>query len=64
VASHPVNPVSQAPDSEEELPLTREEWWALVNSLMGSAGEMYAKEGGAEAFIRKERAAWGDDEYR
>jgi hypothetical protein len=45
--------------------LTREEGWELIFSLFGSGREMYAKAGGAEAFIKAERAAWDDDhEYR
>jgi hypothetical protein len=62
MASQPA--ISEIPpeffSAEDERQLTREEGWALITSLFGSAKEMYAEVGGAEAWIAAERADWGD----
>ena len=57
-----LNPLPPPTAETAEPRLTREEGWDLIFSLFGTAGDMYAKVGGAEAFIRAERAAWGEDE--
>ena len=56
------NPLPPLADETTEPRLSREEGWELIFSLFGAAGDMYAKVGGAEALIRAERAAWGEDE--
>ena len=63
MASQP-NPLPSTPalDETAQPRLTREEGWALIFSLFGTAKEAYAEVGGAEAFIHGERAAWGDEE--
>jgi hypothetical protein len=48
----------------EARPLTVDEGWDLIFSLFGSAKELYAKAGGAEAWIRSERAAWAEEPSR
>ena len=42
--------------------LSYDQGWELIFSLFGTAKEAYAEYGGAEAFIRAERAAWGEDD--
>ena len=42
--------------------LSYDEGWDLIFSMFGSAREMYAEVGGAEAFMRAERAAWDEDD--
>ncbi len=66
MASQP-NPLPSTPsfddlDETSEPRLSYDEGWDLIFSLFGTAGEMYAAEGGAQAFMRAERAAWGDEE--
>ena len=64
MASQP-NPVKRPVSDEEfmsEEPLSAEEGWRLIRSLYGSAHELYAEYGGGEAFLKAERAAWGEDE--
>lgn len=58
------NPLPSIPSLDEaaEPRLSREEGWDLIISLFGTAKEMYAEVGGAEAFMRAERASWGEDE--
>ena len=48
----------------EAPPLTVDEGWDLIFSLFGSAKDLYAKVGGAEAWIRSERAAWAEEPGR
>ncbi len=45
-----------------EKRLSYDEGWDLIESLFGSAGEMYASAGGAAAFMRAERASWDEDD--
>ena len=59
--SNPV-PSILLPSEPAERRLTREEGWNLIISSFGTAKEAYAEVGGAEAFLRAERAAWGEDE--
>ena len=65
MASQP-NPLQPLLPYEDEIdrepPLSAEEGWDLLFSLFGSAKELYAKYGGGEAFLRAERASWGEDE--
>ena len=58
------NPVAVPADNAEEVEkrLSYDEGWDLIESLFGSAKEMYASVGGSDAFMRAERAAWGEDE--
>jgi hypothetical protein len=55
-------PANAALELEDEPRLSYDEGWDLIFSLFGSAGDMYAKVGGADAFMREERASWGEDE--
>jgi hypothetical protein len=48
--------------SEDEPRLSYDEGWDLIFSLFGTAKEVYAEVGGSDAFMRAERASWGDDE--
>jgi len=63
MASHSIPSAStKAPNAElTDKPLTCEEGWDLIFSLFGSAKEAYAKVGGSEAWMRSERAGWGQD---
>ncbi len=54
-------PATIGSESEDSTRLSYDEGWDLIFSLFGTAGDMYAKVGGAEAFIREERASWGED---
>ena len=65
MATNP-NPLPPVPPFDEttEPRLSREEGWDLIFSLLGSAREMYAEVGGAEAFIRAERATWDEDDLQ
>ncbi len=63
MASQP-NPLSSMPSLDEtsERRLSYDEGWDLIFSLLGTAKEMYAEVGGADAFIRAERAAWDEND--
>ena len=59
-----INPI---PDStpKEERPLTKEEGWALFESLHGCMEGWFPEEGGVSGLLRKEREAWAEaDEER
>ncbi len=56
------NPILNDEVSEQRL--SYDEWWILVESLFGTAKDAYAEVGGAEAFMRAERAAWDEDNLR
>lgn len=53
MATNPIPAVASEP-----RPLTKDEGWDLIFSLFGSAKDLYAQVGGAEAWIQSERAAW------
>ena len=53
-------PIDQGQEVEKRL--SYDEGWDLIESLFGSAKEMYASVGGSDAFMRAERASWGEDE--
>ncbi len=55
MASHPVPPATPELD---EKPLTRDEWWDLLESLYGSMEGWFPEEGGPSEILRREREAW------
>lgn len=57
---NPLTAVSTDTGEGNEKRLSYDEGWDLIESLFGSAGEMYASVGGAEAFMRAERASWDE----
>lgn len=44
----------------DELPLSREDGWALLESLAGSMEGWFPEEGGASEVLRREREAWAE----
>jgi hypothetical protein len=64
MATNPIPSLPTPDPSQPERPLTRDETWELIFSLYGSAREMYAEVGGAEAWIKAERAAWAEESSR
>jgi hypothetical protein len=61
MATHSIPPAHTPGSLDPVRPLSRDEWWDLAFSLVGSARELYAEVGGAEAWIKAERAAWGEE---
>ena len=55
-----LNAANNGQGSEKRL--SYDEGWDLIESLFGTAGEMYAAVGGAEASMRAERASWDEDD--
>jgi hypothetical protein len=63
MATQPNSPLAPAlPEPEQETRLSYDEGWDLIFSLFGTAGDLYAKGGGADAFMREQRASWGEDD--
>lgn len=56
MASNPIPPSVNLADK----PLTRDEWWDLLESLYGSMTGWFPEQGGPSEVLRREREAWGE----